>query len=122
MESSVVRGLIAQIERELFFVPAKLRLRAETSVLHQQGATAEPMMLRHFFDEDDFGCADRFVLATEVEVKCVEVGLVFPSEDGEVAVETVTESVFGGSGFALLGFGAGALLSVGLIGGDLSFC
>ena len=45
--------------------------------------------------------------------------LIFRGQDREHAGETVTEVVQAGIGFASIGFWAGGVLSVGLIGGDL---
>src|SRR5260370_2584527 len=78
-------------------------------------AVAEPHRLRHFLNQHGFGDGDRFVFDTQVDEQKIELVLTFPWHHREGAVEAVAEVVERGDGFAMLGFGAGTMLSIRLI-------
>ena len=76
-------GLVAQIERQLFFLVADRQLAIEASFLQKHGAPAEPMMLRHFLDQLGFKRAVDLVLGAEASAEVFEFLLLFPRQDGE---------------------------------------
>jgi hypothetical protein len=55
VEGAVVRGLIAQIEEELLFRIVWGTLGVEAGSLEGGGTLGEPIVLRHFLDQDLFG-------------------------------------------------------------------
>lgn len=80
----------------------------------------QPKVLGQFFDEDFFALCVGFVFFAQ-RSKQRGVGLfVFPVEDAEGAAEAVAEVVLRGAGLTFACFGAGAALSVLLVGGEFS--
>ena len=76
-------------------------------------------MLRHFLDQLGFKRAVDLVLGAEASAEVFEFLLLFPRQDGEAAGQAEFEVVAGRGGFALLGFGAGGVLCIGLVRGAL---
>src|SRR5581483_7649042 len=119
MEGPVVGGLVAQVQSELPFLIPHRDIVLHGDVLEVDGALAEPMMLRHFVDEQEFGDGGGFMLGTEAGFESKKFLRVFAFENGECAAKSILEIVFAGSGFALRAFRTGTVLRVGLVGGYL---
>ena len=68
MEGALVRGLVANVERELFLLRlgfAGRFLAVEAHVLQQNGALLEPVVLGHVIDEDLLGGGGGLVLVAQ---------------------------------------------------------
>ena len=63
MESAVVGGLVAQEQRELFFI-----VFGERGILEPKGAAGESVMRGHFVDQNIFGWSGGLMLAAERSV------------------------------------------------------
>src|SRR5882762_7053590 len=88
--------------------------------LHAESAIAEPVMLRHVFDEDEFAWGRGLVLFAETAREYVVFVLTLFHEDSEDAAgKTVTPAVLGRSFPADFSFWTGGFLRVGLVGLDL---
>ena len=67
MEIPVVRGLVAQIERELFVTLRRIGFAVKAAELLQlDGALAQPIGLRHFFDQQRFGDGSGLVFGAQL--------------------------------------------------------
>ena len=65
MESAGVRGLVAQIEREHFWIGDLAVGGVEAGGLQVLGTVGEPMRFRHGEDEDGFGFGCGLVFGSE---------------------------------------------------------
>ena len=83
MESSLVGGLVAQVEGETFFVYGAVV--GEAIGLQQPGAVAQPVVLGHALDQNHFGAARGAVLAFEVDDELVIFACVLPRQEDEHA-------------------------------------
>lgn len=120
MEGAVVGGLVAKEESELALLIAQRKIVGHSDVLEALGALAEPVMLRHFLDQESFGHGGGLVFGAKAAEEVVEFVLVFGRQDGEGAAgEAVAEIVEAGGGFTGFGLRSGGELRVFLVGGDL---
>ena len=78
-----MRGLIAQIVRELLFIGDGAGFGIVAGGFQIQSAAAKPVMLSHGFDEGDFGEGFGLVLFAERGEDRIELGLRFAGEDTE---------------------------------------
>jgi hypothetical protein len=118
--SAVMGGLLAEIKGQFLVVFAAGRFGIEAGFLERERALGEPLVLGHFFDDEALEGAVWFELGLDGGVERMVTGLIFPGQDGERAAgEAVREVVERGDGFAFSAGGTGAVLSVGLVGGDL---
>ena len=122
MIGAIVRGLVAEIETELFGVRrgAGFERGFEEGLLEAEGALLEPVMLGHGGDQDFLGFGGWGEFEVEVEEEIVVSGVVLGGEDDEGAGQAVPEIVVSDGGEAGFGLRAGGELSVGAIGGNLS--
>src|SRR5581483_8509920 len=121
MEGPLVGGLIAQEQSELPFLVPHREIVLHGHVLEIDSALDEPVVLRHSFNEEEFGDGGGFVLGVKARFESKEYLRVFGLQDGECAAKSVLEIIFAGSGFSLGAFRTGAVLRVGLVGGHLGF-
>jgi hypothetical protein len=80
-----------------------------------------PEVLHKHFDQGGFGGSGGLVLLEVIGGELFESGGVFAHDDLGLGVDAVLEGVEADGGFALGGAGAGGLLRVGAVGGDLAF-
>ena len=120
VKGAVIGGLVAQEERELVVLVFGGEIRfSQGDVLEALRALAEPVVLRHLFDQNRFGEGGGLMLGAKAADEVIEFILIFRGQDGEGAGEAVAEIVHRGSGFAFRGFWSCAVLSVLLVGGYL---
>ncbi len=120
MEDSLVGGLISDIESEALVIVCARKSVLERHVLKMKGPPAEPVMLRHSFDEQGFGWRGGCMLTAKAFEELIELFLLFPGKYGKCAGEAVAEIVAHGCGEAFGRFWTRGVLRVGLIGCDLS--
>src|SRR6478752_5868246 len=101
-----MRGLVAQVERELFLVRDLAGGRIVAGGFETEGAPTEPIVLRHGFHEHGLGDSLWLVLFAEGDDEFVEIGLRFGGEDAESSGQTVTSIIQSGGRFSGLAFGA----------------
>src|SRR3954454_7188167 len=102
-----MRGLVAQVEGELFLVRDLAGCRIIAGGFETEGATAEPMVLGHGFHEHDLRDSLWLVLFAEGDNEFVEIGLRFGGEDAESSGQTVTSIIQSGGRFSGFAFRAG---------------
>ena len=131
METALMGGLVAQVERKLllslrlaekrglivFFIDHAVG--TEAKVLENRGALAEPFVVDHALDQDVFRRGLRIVFGEEGSGEILEFGFVFPGEKLEGAGETVPKIVLGDRLFTVGAGRAGGLLGIDAIGLNL---
>ena len=79
MKSTFVRDLVAKVERQALVVIGCRNFFLNTLGLETHGALAEPEMLSHPLDEQDFGWSGGSMLGAESVVELVKFFLAFPA-------------------------------------------
>src|SRR3954454_17238819 len=102
-----MRGLVAQVEGELFLIHDLAASRVVTAGFEVERALAKPVMLGHGFDEHGLGESGWLMLVPEDGQEFIEFGLRFGGEDAEGAGETVARIVQGSGGFSGFTFRTG---------------
>jgi hypothetical protein len=121
VEAALVRGLVAQEERELLLIGDLSGGGIVAAGFEVKGALAKPVMLGHGFDERGFGERGWLVLIAEDGEELIEFGLRFGGEDAEGSGETVAQVVQGSGGFSGIAFRTGRKFCVLAVGFDLGF-
>jgi hypothetical protein len=93
-----------------------VHLDIEHFVLHDPAAFLLPGAMDHALDGVLFGAVAGSVAGEVVDADALVLVVVFVDGDEGGDAEAMTDGVHGGAGFAFGGAGAGAFLSVGLIG------
>src|SRR6185437_8763973 len=117
MEGTLVGGFIAQVESEALVVDGAVV--QETVPLQHGGAVAQPVMLGHALDQDQFGTVFGAVLIFEVYGELVEFYGAFPREEDEHTAsvgETVDNVVLRGCGLTLDRRRTAGEFGIGLVG------
>jgi hypothetical protein len=123
VEGSLVGGLVAEVESQAFFVNGTVVMKAVG--LQKLRAIAQPMVLGHPLDQDQFGAAHGTMLAFEIDDELVVFLGVLPWQKDEHAAsigEAVARVIAGRNGLALFRPGTGRELCIRLIGGYLRWC
>lgn len=111
-ESTLIGGLVAQIERK---VPFPFRRGAtffeHDHFLHDLSALAKPVMLGEAVDGDVLGGRGGLVFA-EILKEVVEGVLALGGKYDELAAEAVLEAILGRDGFSVVGGGNSGVLRV----------
>ena len=122
MEGALVGGFIAQVESEAFVIDGAVV--QETESLQKRGAVAQPVVLGHALDQDEFGTVFRAVFIFEIHDELVEFYGAFPGEEDEHAAsigEPVDDVVLRRCGLTLARRRTAGELCIGLISCDLRF-
>ncbi len=113
VKGALVRGLVANIKRQLLRLVTVGPVATEGQILKPDGALGEPEVLGHALDEELFGWGVGLALAAETGEQFGELVLVFPVENKkDAAGETVTYGVLAGDCFPCFGARTGEVLRV----------
>src|SRR5947209_2918585 len=94
MKRPLVRGLVAEIERQVLVMVARADF-VEADALEIEGALGEPPVLGHALDEQVFGRSCGTMLVLPAVEEFFEFVLVFVRQEDEAAGEPMAERVEG---------------------------
>jgi len=83
VEGSLVRGGVAEVEREEFLIGDLAGFLIEAGLLQAIGAVEEPAVLGHSGDEQSLGSVLRVLLVAKCLEQSVVLSLVFAGEDAK---------------------------------------